>query len=233
MGLSWRQYKAILRKDIVMELRTKEMVTSMGIYALLTMVVYQIALSQSGSAFDPRQIAAGLLWLAFIFTSMLGLNRSLIHEKDQGCLEALLFSPVDRPVIFFAKATGNLVFLLIVEALTIPVFAFLFLQQGGYAPGAWWMIPLILFAGSLGIAGVGTLLATMSVNTKGKDFVLAVLMVPLMYPLLLVAVSATTAAILGGDGSSQQFWQGLGMVAAYDAIMILAAYALYEFVVGA
>ena len=65
MGLSWRQYKAILRKDIVMELRTKEMVTSMGLYSLLTMVVYQIALSQSGSAFDPREIAAGLLWLAF------------------------------------------------------------------------------------------------------------------------------------------------------------------------
>ena len=233
MGLSWRQYKAILRKDIVMELRTKEMVTSMGIYALLTMVVYQIALSQSGSAFDPRQIAAGLLWLAFIFTSMLGLNRSLIHEKDQGCLEALLLSPVDRPVIFFAKATGNLIFLLIVEAITIPLFDFLFLQKGGYAPGAWWMIPLVLFAGSVGIAGVGTLLATMSVNTKGKDVVLAVMMVPLMYPLLLVAVSATTAAILGGDGSTQQFWQGLGMVAAYDAIMILAAYALYEFVVGA
>lgn len=227
-----RQFKAILRKDIVMELRTKEMVTSMGIYSLLTMVVYQIALSQSGSAFDPREIAAGLLWLAFIFTSMLGLNRSLVHEQDQGCLEALLLAPVDRPVIFFAKAVGNLVFLLIVEVLTIPVFAFLFLQGSGYG-GDWWMIPLVLTVGSMGVAGVGTLLATMSVNTKGKDFVLAVLMVPLMYPLLLAAVSATTAAILGGDGSVAQFWSSLGGVAGYDAIMILAAYALYEFVIGA
>ncbi len=232
-SLSWRQYKAILRKDIAMELRTKEMVTSMGIYALLTMAVYQIALSQAGSAFDVRQIAAGLLWLAFIFTSMLGLNRSLVHEKDQGCLEALLLSPVDRPVIFFAKASGNLIFLLIVEALTVPIFALLFLQQGGYAPGAWWMVPLVLLVGSVGISGVGTLLATMSVNTKGKDFVLAVLMVPLMYPLLLAAVSATTAAVLGGDGALQQFWQGIGMAVGYDAIMLLAAYALYEFVVGA
>jgi len=215
-----------------MELRTKEMITSMGLYSLLTMVVYQIALSQSGSSFDPRQIAAGLLWLAFLFTSMLGLNRSLVHEQDQGCLEALLLAPVDRPVIFFAKAIGNLVFLLIVEALTIPVFAFLFLQGGGYG-GSFWMIPLVLTAGSIGIAGVGTLLATMSVNTKGKDFVLTVLMVPLMYPLLLAAVSATTAAVLGGDGSVEQFWAGMGGIAGYDAIMLLAAYALYEFVIGA
>ena len=231
-GLSLRQFKAILRKDIVMELRTKEMVTSMGIYALLTMVIYQVALSQSGTAFDPRNIAAGLLWLAFVFTSMLGLNRSLVHEKDQGCLEALLLSPVDRPVIFFAKATGNLVFLLIVQVLTIPVFAFLFLQEGTYA-GEWWMIPLALLAGAVGISGVGTLLATMSVNTKGKDFVLAVLFVPLMYPLLLAAVSATSAAILGGDGSVQQFWTGMSMMAAFDAIMLLASFALYEFIVGA
>lgn len=231
-GMSVRQFKAILRKDIVMELRTKEMVTSMGIYSLLTMVVYQIALSQSGTAFDPRNIAAGLLWLAFIFTSMLGLNRSLVHEKDQGCLEALLLTPIDRPVIFLAKATGNLVFLLIVEALTVPVFAFMFLQGSGYG-GAWWMIPLILFAGSVGVAGVGTLLATMSVNTKGKDFVLAVLMVPLMYPLLLMAVSATSAAVLGGDGSTAQYWTGMAAVVGYDAVMLMVAYALYEFVIGA
>jgi heme exporter protein B len=232
-GLSWRQFKAILRKDIVMELRTKEMILSMGMYAVLTMVVYWIALSQAGSGFDPKIIAAGLLWLAFIFTSMLGLNRSLVHEKDQGCLEALLLSPVDRPVIFFAKATGNLVFLLAVEALTIPFFAFLFLQGGGYAEGAFWRVPLVLLLGSIGIAGVGTLLATMSVNTKGKDFVLTILMVPLMAPLLLAAVSATSAAILGGDGAAAQYWQGVGMVAGYDAVMLLAAFALYEFVVGA
>ncbi len=231
-SLSWRQFKAIVRKDIVMELRTKEMVTSMGIYALLTMVIYQVALSQAGTAFDPRDIAAGLLWLAFVFTSMLGLNRSLVHEKDQGCLEALLLSPVDRPVIFFAKAAGNLVFLLIVQTLTIPVFAFLFLQGREYG-GDLWMIPLALLGGAIGIAGVGTLLATMSVNTKGKDFVLAVLFVPLMYPLLLAAVSATSAAVLGGDGYVQQFWSSMALVAAYDVIMLGAAFALYEFVIGA
>ena len=228
-----RQFRAMLRKDIVMELRTKEMLMSMGLYSLLTMVVYFVALSQAGSSFDPRDIAAGLLWLTFIFTSMLGLNRSLVHEKDQGCLEALLLSPVDRPVIFFAKFIGNLIFLLIVEALTIPVFAFLFLQGNALDSGALALIPLVLVAGSVGIAGVGTLLATMSVNTTGKDFVLAMLFIPLMYPLLLGAVTATSAAIIGGPEGVAAFWTGMAWVVGYDVIMILASYGLYEFIVGA
>jgi heme exporter protein B len=231
-GQSWRQFKAILRKDIVMELRTFEMLTSMGLYTLLTLVIYQIALSQSGSGFDVRLIAAGLLWLAFVFTSMLGLNRSLVHEKDQGCLEALLLSPVDRPVIFFAKATGNLIFLLIVQTLTIPLFYLMFLS-GRELGGELWMIPLALVAGSIGIAGVGTLLATISVNTRGRDFILAVLFVPIMYPLLLATVGSISAAILGNPGYVAEFWQDLAMAGGYDAIMILAAYALYEFVIGA
>jgi len=151
---SMRQFKAILKKDIVMELRTKEMLTSMGLYAVLVLVVYQIALSQAGSSFDVLRIAAGLLWLAIIFTSLLGLNRSLVHEKDQGCLDALLLAPVDRPVIFFAKAIGNLLFLSIVVVIILPLFYFFFLA-GKPIGGPLWMLPLPLIVGCIGIAGVG------------------------------------------------------------------------------
>jgi heme exporter protein B len=231
-NLSMRQFKAILRKDIVMELRTKEMLTSMGLYTLLTLVVYQVALSQAGSGFDTRKIAAGLLWLAFLFTSMLGLNRSLVHEKDQGCLEALLLSPVDRPIIYFAKATGNLIFLLIVEVLTIPLFVLMFLS-GKPIEGPIWMIALALFVGSVGISGIGTLLATMSVNTKGKDFILAVLFIPVMFPLLYASVAATSAVVMGDPGYVELFWQAMGLAVAYDGIMIVAAFGLYEFIIGA
>lgn len=229
---SWRQFMAILRKDVVMEMRTFEMLTSMGLYTVLTLVIYQIALSQSGSGFDVRLIAAGLLWLAFVFTSMLGLNRSLVHEKDQGCLEALLLSPVDRPVIFFAKAAGNLIFLMIVQALTIPLFFVMFLSTRPLG-GAWWMIPIALFVGAVGQAGVGTLLATISVNTRGRDFILALLFVPVMFPLLLAAVGATSAAVLGNPGYAAEFWRDIALAAGYDAIMLLAAFGLYEFVIGA
>ena len=229
---SWQQFKAILKKDIVMELRTKEMITSMGLYTLLTLVIYYVALSQAGSGFDVRLIAGGLLWLAFLFTSMLGLNRSLVHEKDQGCIEALLLSPVDRPVIFFAKATGNLIFLLIVQTLTIPLFWVFFLSDKGMA-GPLWMLMLAMLVGAIGIAGIGTLFATISVNTKGRDFVMAIMFVPVMYPLLLATVGATSAAILGNPGYVAEFWRDIAIAGGFDAIMLLAAFALYEFVIGA
>lgn len=231
---SWRQFKAILRKDIVMELRTKEMLTSMGLYALLVLVIYYIALSQAGADFEVRRIAAGLLWLVFIFTSLLGLNRSLVHEKDQGCLEALLISPTDRPVIFFGKAVGNLIFLLIVEVIIVPLFYFIFLSgESMSSMGPVWMVALALLLGSIGIAGVGTLLATMSVNTKGKDFILAVLFIPLMFPLLLAVVAGTSVVLQADPEYARTFWQMMGLAAGYDAIMLLVAFALYEFVLGA
>jgi len=227
-----RQFKAILKKDIVMELRTKEMLTSMGLYALLVLLIYYVALSQAGSSFDVTNIAGGLLWLAIVFTSLLGLNRSLVHEKDQGCLDALLLAPVDRPVIFFGKAIGNLVFLLIVEVFVVPLFMLIF-QAGKYANlSAVGWLALVLVAGSVGIAGVGTLLATMSVNTTGKDFVLAVLFIPIMFPLLLAVVAATWA-ILKASPDMAVYWKMLAVAGGYDAIMLLAAYALYEFVLGA
>ena len=95
------------------------------------------------------------------------------------------------------------------------------------------MIALALLVGSIGIAGMGTLLATMSVNTTGKDFILAVLFVPVMFPLLLGVVSATSAVIIGDQGWVTTYWQMMGIAAGYDAIMLLAAFGLYEFVIGA
>lgn len=230
-SLSGRQFKAILRKDIVMELRTREMLTSMGLYALLTMVVYYVALT-TAETLDVSEIAAGLLWLAFIFTSMLGLNRSLVHEKDQGCIEALLLSPIDRPVIFFAKAAGNLIFILTVAVITLPVFAFLFGMWEELLAGLW-MVLLTVFGGALGIAGLGTLLATISVNTSGKDFILTVLFIPLIYPLLLGVVWATSVALSNGAMPMSQYWLAMAWVGGFDIIMLLIAFALYEFIIGA
>jgi heme exporter protein B len=206
----------------------------MGLYALLVLVIYYIALSQAGQNFDVTRIAAGLLWLAIVFTSLLGLNRSLVHEKDQGCLDALLLAPVDRPVIFFGKAAGNLIFLLIVEVFIVPLFYFIFLASHHVSQsGPIWMLALGLFVGSVGIAGVGTLLATMSVNTKGKDFILAVLFIPVMFPLLLALVAAASVTLIAGQDFVTQYWQMMAVAAGYDAIMLIAAFGLYEFVLGA
>jgi len=216
-----------------MELRTKEMLTSMGLYAVLVLIIYYVALSQAGSGFEVGRIAGGLLLLAIVFTSMLGLNRSLVHEKDQGCLEALLLSPIDRPVIFFGKAIGNLIFLIIVQLFIVPLFYFIFLSGQATHGGPWWMLALALLVGSIGIAGVGTFLATMSVNTTGKDFILAIMFIPLMFPLLLVIVGALTAVITADPGWTQTYWTMLGAGVGYNVIMIGVAFALYEFILGA
>ena len=111
---TWAHYKALLRKDLAQELHTKEMITSMGLYALLVLVVYGASLAQAGSELDIQQMAGGLLWVVVLFTSLLGLNRSFSHEKENGCLESILLVPMDRSVIFLAKATSNLLFLLAV-----------------------------------------------------------------------------------------------------------------------
>jgi heme exporter protein B len=115
---------------------------------------------------------------------------------------------------------------------TVPVFSVAFMS-GRPIAGPFWMLALSAIVGSIGIAGVGTFLATMAVNTKGGAFILAMLFVPLMYPALLAAVAGTSAVILGGTGWEAMFWQAVGMGAGIDAIMLLAAFALYEFVVGA
>ena len=158
-----------MRKDLAQELHTKEMITSMGLYALLVLVVYGASLAQAGSELDIQQMAGGLLWVVVLFTSLLGLNRSFSHEKENGCLESILLVPMDRSVIFLAKATANLVFLLIVEVICVPLFFFFFLGTVGAAE-TWPLMFAPLLVGTIGIAGIGTLLSTITINTRGAKW---------------------------------------------------------------
>ena len=202
---TFQQYKTLLRKDLEQEFRTKEMLTSMGIYALLVLIV---------------------------FTSLLGLNRSFGHEKEQGCLEGILLVPLDRSVVFLAKATSNLLFLLAVEVVSVPLFYFFFLTSVSPSE-SFGLIVAPLFVGTVGMAGIGTLLSTITVNTRGKDVMLAVLFVPLIFPLLYACASATTAVVVGSDGYLDVFFQSLVLAGGYDAIMLLLGWVLYDFVISA
>lgn len=229
---TWAHYVALLKKDLSQEMHTKDMLTSMGLYALLVLVVYGAALAQSGSEMDILQMAGGLLWAVILFTSLLGLNRSFSHEKSNGCLEGILLVPMDRSVIFLAKATANLVFLLVVEVVTVPLFFFFFLGTVGAAP-SWPMMLGPLFAGTVGIAGIGTILSTITMNTRGKDVMLAVLFIPLLFPLLWACVSATTCVMVGGEGFMDTYTTSLVLAGGYDIAMILISWVLYDFVVSA
>ena len=227
----WRQYRALLAKDVRMELRTREMLVSMGVYALLVLTVYGATLSQTGDSLDVKSVASGLLWALIVFTSLLGLNRSFSHETENGCLEGVLLAPVSRPAIFLAKATSNLVFLLAVEVVAVPLFVLFFLSSATFAPTTPYLV-LPLLVGTVGIAGVGTFLSTMTIDTRGKDVLLAILFIPVVFPLLYACVSATSVALLGIEGQMVTFWRSLALAGGYDVIMVAAAWGLYEFVVG-
>lgn len=227
---TFTQYRILLGKDLRQEFRTREMLTSMGIYAFLVLIIFGAALSQAARGFDVLQVSGGLIWALIVFTSLLGLNRSFSHEKEEGVLEGILLVPLDRSVIFLAKATSNLLFLAVVELITLPLFYFFFLTGSAPAPTLWMIVgPLV--AGTLGIVGIGTLLATITMNTRGKDVLLAVLFIPLIYPLLYACTAATTVAVLGGDVMGS-YVPALALAAGYDVIMLLASWLLYDFVVS-
>jgi len=215
-----------------MEFRTKEMLTSMGIYGVLVLLVFGAALAFTSVGFDVSQMASGLLWVLVVFTSLLGLNRSFSHEKENGALEGMLLVPMDRSLIFLAKMTTNLVLLLVVEIIVVPLFFFFFLSAVHLASTAIWIIfPLVV--GSIGVAGIGTLLSTITINTRGRDVLLAVMFIPVIFPLLYACVSATSAAFLGLPDGLDGFTSALALAGGYDAIMIIASWALYDFVISA
>jgi heme exporter protein B len=225
---------AIVRKDVIMELRTKEMITAMFLFVMVTMVIFYVAffqrtgLAETSSLPDLTGVSGGLLWTAFAFMSLLGLNRSFVHEKDEGCLDGLLLAPVDRPVIFFGKMIGNLIFIGVVQLVAVPIFSMFFIQSSWLSRGGWLLLVLLL--ADLGICTLGTLFSTISINTKARDLMLPVLLLPVLIPLLVFAVQATTTVITGLGMSEMGSW--LGSLAGYDAIFVLASYALYDFVIG-
>ena len=137
-----------------------------------------------------------------------------------------------RQVIFLAKATSNLLFLLAVEVVAVPLFYFFFLTT--VTPGeSFWLLAVPLFVGTVGVAGIGTLLSTITVNTRGKDVMLAVLFIPLVFPLLWACVSATTAVVVGAEGYMDVMLTSLALGVGYDVVMLLASWVLYDFVISA
>jgi heme exporter protein B len=227
-----RAFLTLLRKDLRQEFRTREMLTSMGIYALLVIIVYGAALALVARGIDISTMGGGLIWVLIVFTSLLGLGRSFAHEKEQGCMDGLLLAPIDRSAIYLAKAVANILFMLAVEVIAVPLFYFFFMTGEPVAP----TLPAIvapLVVGTIGMAGIGTMLSTITMNTRSRDVMLAVLFIPLIYPLLFACVTATTAAITGTEFWTDQFVMPLVLACGYDVVMLSVCWVLYDFVVSA
>lgn len=221
-----QQFWAILKKDLMLELRSKDVLTSTFLFSVMALVVFYFAFSPNIK--DLTLVAAGMLWVAVLFTSLLGLNRSFVHEKEEECLDGLLLSPVDRPVIFVAKFAGNFIFLIVLELVIVPIFSLFFLK--GLAASGWLELILILILGNIGMCAVGTLLATISANTRAKDLLLPILYLPVMLPFMMQVVSYTNTVFVGKGAGDMMSW--LYLVIGFDIIFLLAGYALYDFVIG-
>jgi len=226
--MGWRQFKAMVRKDVVSELRTRETVVSMFLFVVLAMIVFHYAFTVSGGG-RLSFYTGGMLWVVFVFGALLGLNRSFAHEKDDGCLDGLLLCPVDRMTIYLAKMTANLIFLGAIQVVAVPVFA-LFFASGRIATHLPAFLALVVLA-DLGIAALGTLLATITMNTRSRDLLLPIVFLPLVIPLLIAAASGTSALLSGTAGAPSVLGR-LAFLLVYDGVFLVLAYGTYDVAIG-
>jgi heme exporter protein B len=213
---------AIAWKDLAAEFRSRELFSAMMVFSLLVIIIFNFALELDITT--RRSVTSGILWVTFAFAGTLGLNRSLSMEKDQGCLDGLLLAPVDRAAIYFGKTISNLAFMLIVEAIVLPIYSFLYgvnLLHAG--------LVAVILLGSIGYTAVGTLLATMSVQTRTRDVLLPILLFPVVLPVLIAAVKASSGILAGDDPASIMPWVNLMLV--YDVIFVAAAFMGFEYIV--
>ncbi|MFN2282688.1 MAG: heme exporter protein CcmB, partial [Anaerolineales bacterium] len=190
-------------------------------FALLVILIFNFALELDLQARE--SLSAGILWATFVFAGTIGLNRSLAVEKDRGCLDGLLLAPVDRSVIYFGKAVGNLLFMLVVEAIVLPIFSFLY-AFNVFQPG----FLLVVLLGSIGYAAVGTLLSTMVVQARTRDILLPILLFPLTLPVVIAAVKASQGFFQGLPFEEFSVW--LNILVAYDLIFVAVAMMVFDYV---
>jgi heme exporter protein B len=222
LGGYLRAIGAVIWKDLAAELRSRELLGAMLVFALLVVLIFNFALE-----LDVRTratVTSGVLWVTFIFAGTLGLNRSMAVEKDRGCLDGLLLAPVDRSAIFFGKTAANLIFLLIVAAVVVPLYSLLY-NTNLLVPG----LLAVIVLGCLGYIVVGTLLASMAVQARTRDILLPILLFPVVLPVLIAAIKATNGFLQGLEMADIRPW--LNLLIVYDVVFTAVAFMLFDFVV--
>lgn len=211
----------IVWKDLLTELRTREVTGSVLVFALLVLLVFNFT-------FDLRvervlDVAPGVLWVTFIFAGTLVLNRAFTLEKDRGCLDGLLLLPVDRSALYLGKMLVNTLFMFLVEAITLPVYVVLF--DLPLPP----LLLLVVFLGTVGFAAVGTLFSAMTVHTRAREVLLPVLLFPIVVPVIVAAVKLSAGLLDGVPLGEMVHW--LRLLVAFDVIFLAVAYMTFDYVV--
>jgi len=214
----------IVEKDVLLELKSKEVVVSMLLFSLLVVIVFSF-IFEPGAAYKDN-LVGGILWMAIIFSGVLGLNKSMLNEITGGNLNALLLAPVDRSAVFFGKVFSNFFFLIIMEIITVPIFM-VFYNINIFANSL--MSIVVLALGTYGFAVLGTLFSLISVKTKTREIMLPLLLLPLMIPIILAGIQCMNIYILGEDVTESYKW--LKLIGAFDIIFTAVIYAIFDYIV--
>jgi heme exporter protein B len=215
----------VLRKDLRLELRTLETVPAMMLFSVTTFVIFHFALNRATLA---GQLAAGVLTATLLFASMLGINRLFVAEREQGGFDAFLLAPVDRTALLLAKSAALFVFLIVLELFAVPAFALLLLGPS-LGPPLLGLVAVLVLA-DIGLAVIGTLVSAIAVQTRARDLIGPVIGLPLLIPAL-IATARAAGPLLAAHTSGSPPGKWLAILALYDLVFALLAYAMFDFLV--
>lgn len=214
---------AILAKDIKLDFRSMENFFSMLFFSIIILLIFAFALP--ADSHDQKLLAPGIFWVTFLLSGMLSLNKSFQMEKDNGCMEALLVSPTSRGAIFIGKMAGNTVFIMIIQAMLIPLFSLLFINDAIYHFGE---LYLLSFVSTIGFTAIGTLLSGLTTDLRFKDILLPILLFPLLVPLLLASVKITQSILSAKGFQAELDW--LKLLIGFDLVFLIISYLTFDYV---
>ena len=215
--------RTILRKDLRLELRTKESVPAMTLFTLTVYVLCHFGLDRDSL---DGELAAGVLWVTLLLAAVIGVSRLFAAEREQGGIDGLLLAPVDRTSLFLAKAAALFLFLVAVEVVAVPAFGLLLLGPG--LGGALPELLTILALGDVGIAAVGALVAALAAETRARELIVPLLLLPLLVPVL-IACAQATEPLLRQDQGPEDLGRWLALLTLYDVVFVLLSVAVFDY----
>jgi heme exporter protein B len=215
--------RTILRKDLRLELRTKESVPAMTLFTLTVYVLFHFGLDRDSL---DGELASGVLWVTLLLAAVIGVSRLFAAEREQGGIDGLLLAPVDRTSLFLAKAAALFLFLVAVEVVAVPAFGLLLLGPG--IGGALPELLAILALGDLGIAAVGALVAALAAETRARELIVPLLLLPLLVPVL-IACAQASEPLLRPDQGPEDLARWLGLLTLYDVVFVLLSVAVFDY----
>jgi heme exporter protein B len=215
--------RAILAKDLRIELRTKEAVPAMTLFTLTVYVLFHFGLDRDSL---DGELASGVVWVTLLLAAVIGVNRLFAAEREQGGIDALRLAPVDRTALFVAKAAALFLFLAAVEVVALPAFDLLLLGPG--LGGALPELLAVLLLGNLGIAAVGALVAALAAESRARELIAPLLLLPLLVPLL-IACAQASEPLLRQDPAPEDLGRWLGLLSLYDVLFVLLSVAVFDY----